>query len=101
MATVRQTGIDLRQVICAADEHNITQRELEDFFSGFEMLCDFRGFTYGGSFGLCDVNAEEDDLLRRVLVRVAAAYKAMQDTRFDIVMGELESIQREAMKGGP
>ena len=75
----RQMGIDLRQVIVANDERDITPEQALKFFDAYLAMVGNFDMISGGGCGLCDVNGSEDEMLRSLMVRVGVAIDLLED----------------------
>lgn len=71
----KQMGIDITMVICASDDSDITQAELEIFNDEFIRAVEVHGWGCGGAIGLVDVNDTEDDPTRELLVVIGTAHE--------------------------
>ena len=74
----KQMGIDMTQIIITEDDSDITYQQLGNFVDEFLKLVDRYGWMAGGGFTLVDVNSDEDDDLRLMMVVLGQAHEALE-----------------------
>ena len=73
----KQMGIDITQVICADDDSDITEEQLNTFFDEFIALVASHSWGCGGGCGLTDVNEVETDPIRELLLVLGAVQERL------------------------